>query len=210
MDRHVSGNRSSDDALETIFHREKKSWITFLLIAVNIIAFAVESYKGFSEASLLGMGASRVSMILSGQYWRLLTALFLHISLAHLGSNLLGLLFLGDQVEAALGHVRFLILYLAGGIAGNYLSVLFYYRQGEDPLALGASTSVFALLGSMLVLAITGTKGKKSRSDARHIIMYLVLALLSGLVSPGIDGPAHLGGLVAGSLLTLLLIAVRQ
>ena len=154
-----------DDAIETIFHREKKSILTFAIIILNALLFAVENTgEGLTASHMLELGAAFPPFIAEGQYWRLITALFLHGSLRHLGSNMLGLLFLGD------------------------------------------STSVFALFGFLLVSFLKDSR-RGVKTPVRRLAIYLVLALFSGFADPYIDGFAHLGGLVAGVVLSLILIS---
>ena len=195
-----------DDAIETIFHREKKSILTFAIIILNALLFAVENTgEGLTASHMLELGAAFPPLIAEGQYWRLITALFLHGSLRHLGSNMLGLLFLGDAAESHIGKIRFLTLYLGGGVLGNLFSFWHASYVGEAVVSVGASTSVFALLGYLLVSFLKDSK-RGTNTPVRRLLLYLVLALLSGFADPYIDGFAHLGGLVAGAILSLILI----
>ena len=173
-----------DDAIETIFHREKKSILTFAIIILNALLFAVENTgEGLTASHMLELGAAFPPFIAEGQYWRLITALFLHGSLRHLGSNMLGLLFLGDAAESR--HAS---------------------SVGEAVVSVGASTSVFALFGFLLVSFLKDSR-RGVKTPVRRLAIYLVLALFSGFADPYIDGFAHLGGLVAGVVLSLILIS---
>ena len=195
-----------DDALETIFHREKKSILTFCIIIANGLLFALEcSGEGLTASHMLSLGAAFPPLIAEGQYWRLISALFLHGSLRHLGSNMLGLLFFGDAAESRIGKLRFLTLYLGGGLLGNLFSFLHASAAGEMTVSVGASTSVFALFGYILVSFFKDSK-RGIKTPIRRFLAYLVLALLSGFADPYIDGFAHLGGLVAGAALSVILI----
>ena len=197
---------NNDDAIETIFHREKKSILTFAIIILNALLFAVENTgEGLTASHMLELGAAFPPFIAEGQYWRLVTALFLHGSLRHLGSNMLGLLFLGDAAESRIGRFRFLALYLGGGVLGNLFSFWRASSVGEAVVSVGASTSVFALFGYLLVSFLKDSKSG-ANTPIRRLLLYLVLARLSGFADPYIDGFAHLGGLVAGAVLSLILI----
>src|SRR4051794_4634994 len=125
-------------------------WLTFLLIAVNVavgIAALVIAGFGGSEniAMLTFLGAKVNALIHAGQYWRLVTAGFLHIGLWHLLSNMLGLLFIGTVVEAFYGRWRYLMLYTLTGAAGMAVSYLM-----QPNLSAGASASVFGLVGALI------------------------------------------------------------
>ena len=174
-----------DDAIETIFHREKKSILTFAIIILNALLFAVENTgEGLTASHMLELGAAFPPFIAEGQYWRLITALFLHGSLRHLGSNML----------------------LGGGVLGNLFSFWHASSVGEAVVSVGASTSVFALFGFLLVSFLKDSR-RGVKTPVRRLAIYLVLALLSGFADPYIDGFAHLGGLVAGVVLSLILIS---
>ena len=162
--------------------------------------------EGLTASHMLELGAAFPPFIAEGQYWRLITALFLHGSLRHLGSNMLGLLFLGDAAESRIGRIRFLALYLGGGVLGNLFSFWHASSVGEAVVSVGASTSVFALFGFLLVSFLKDSR-RGVKTPVRRLAIYLVLALFSGFADPYIDGFAHLGGLVAGVVLSLILIS---
>ncbi len=133
-------------------------------------------------------------LIIAGQWWRLITPVFLHASLLHIGFNMYALYVLGPELERHFGHLPFLLLYLLSGFAGVVLSFLLT----EAP-SLGASTAVFGLLAAQGVFAYRNQRvfGRRARAALMSIINIAIINLLIGL-TPGIDNWGHMGGLVGG------------
>lgn len=134
--------------------------------------------------------------ILAGEYWRLLTPMFLHGSIFHLGFNLYALYVLGRRIERFFGSTRFFLLFLIAGIAGNLFSFIF-----TPAPSLGSSTAIFGLLAAEGVFIYQHRQlfGDRSQVALRQIIQVAVINFLIGL-SPGIDNWGHLGGLIGGAL----------
>lgn len=133
-------------------------------------------------------------LIQRGQIWRLLTPVFLHGSILHVGFNMYALMALGPELERHYGHGRFLALYLLSGFAGNVVSFLF-----SNAPSLGSSTAIFGLLGAEGVFLYRNRElfGESSRRALTNIIVIAAINLVIGL-SPGIDNWGHLGGLACG------------
>ena len=156
---------------------------------------------------LYAMGRCGTYLVLrDGQYWRLLTSVFLHAGLTHLGSNLLVQILMGNIVERNLGHVRYLILFLLSGIGGNIVSVLYDNALGVNTYSVGASGAVFGVMGVLVLLIVKGRKNLRSGSSMLARAAFAVFyAVYSGFKNPYTDNAAHIGGLAAGVLLGLLL-----
>ena len=156
---------------------------------------------------LYAMGRCGTYLVLrDGQYWRLLTSVFLHAGLSHLGSNLLVQILMGNIVERNLGHVRYLILFLLSGIGGNIVSVLYDNALGVNTYSVGASGAVFGVIGVLVLLIVKGRKKLRSGSSMLPRAAFAVFyAVYSGFKNPYTDNAAHIGGLAAGVLLGLLL-----
>ncbi|MET8043271.1 rhomboid family intramembrane serine protease [Micromonospora sp. NPDC005215] len=134
--------------------------------------------------------------IAEGQWYRLVTAMFLHYGVIHLLLNMWALWVLGRSLEASLGRVRFAALYLIAGLGGNVAAYLF-----SDPRAttVGASTAIFGLFAALLIVE------RKMGRDISQIIPVLVINLVFTLTVKGISIPGHLGGLLVGALMALVL-----
>lgn len=147
---------------------------------------------------LLPDGATRqLEGVADGAYWQLLTSMFTHVDLMHIGFNMLALWFLGPQLEAAVGRTRFLALYLLSGLAG---STFVYWLTPEFTPTVGASGAIFGLMGALLIVAI------RLRADYSQILLWLGLNVAITVFGRGlISWQGHLGGLVGGVLIALVL-----
>lgn len=170
--------------------------VTRILIAINIGMFLLALLGGpqlQARLVLIGRGfsagAGGLVGVANGEWYRLLTATFLHVGLLHLALNMFALWIFGSQLERQLGRARYLTLYLLSGLAGSAVSYAF--SQPNQP-SLGASGAVFGLVGAALVI------GRKLRYDISVVAAFLVLNLVIGFMVSNIDWRAHLGGLAAG------------
>ena len=153
---------------------------------------------------LVTWGGAYVPYINEGEYWRLFTAMFMHAGIRHLLNNMLLLYVLGSSLESLLGPVRFLILYLAGGLIGNIAAWRFYVWQGRSVVAVGASGAVFAVMGALLWIVLI-SKGQVRGLSLRQMLVMLGFSLYFGFASAGVSNAAHIGGLLGGFVLSMLL-----
>jgi membrane associated rhomboid family serine protease len=166
-----------------------RPYVTFTLIGLCVAAFGAEMVTGVD--SVAGDWALWPNgMAVGDQYYRLVTAMFLHENLLHIGFNMLVLWLLGPQLESVLGHVRYAVLYLVAGVGGCVASFWFNDPNG---LSLGASGAIFGLMGAYLVV------GRALRADVSQVLGLIVLNLVLGFVIPNTDWRAHLGGLAVGA-----------
>ena len=162
--------------------------ITIGLIVLNVIAYALQQTGGneFTGKYLLwDLGVQQ------GEYYRLLSAAFLHGSITHLLVNMFSLYFLGTQVERYLGTTRFLAVYFLSALGGTTASLI-----ASTTPSLGASGAVFGLLGALLLIV------RRLKFDASQLLGMLGINLAIGFFVPNIDWRAHLGGLIVGAALT--------
>lgn len=179
--------------------------INLAIVAVNVIVFIILNFMGDTENAyfMVRHGAAYTPYVLDGEYYRLITCMFLHFGVEHLFYNMLVLIFLGDSLEKCAGRLRYLVIYLAGGILGNVVSVLFDMHTGEYSVSAGASGGIFAVIGALICIAFLN-KGRLSEYSGRRLLLMAGLSVLEGLTSTGIDNCAHIGGLAAGFLIALL------
>ena len=174
--------------------------ITYVLVVITVIMYLLQvgsqGLMGTDIPALLGMKINEA--IMAGQLWRLLTPMFLHGSVIHIGFNMYALVVIGSGLEKRFGHWRFLSLYIMGSFAGNVFSFLL----SPNP-SLGASTSIFGLLGAEIVFFYQNRKifGSGARRALQNVITVAIINLVIGL-SPGIDNWGHLGGLIGGLIFT--------
>lgn len=129
--------------------------------------------------------------IAQGQWWRLISAAFLHGGFLHLAFNMYALYWLGPQLEQVLGHRKFLAIYLLAALGGNVTS---YYFSELNTVSVGASGAIFGLITATIVI------GRERRADVSQLTTLLVLNVVIGFMSPAIDWRAHLGGAAVGAL----------
>lgn len=179
---------------------------TQVLIGLNVAVFAVMvlafgvSPTSPSSAELLRFGANNgLSVVLQNEWWRALTAMFLHVGVLHLGVNMYSLLQVGGFVEHLLGRRIFVLVYLVTGLASSFSTILW------NPLIVsaGASGAIFGLFGVIVGFTIRARKQLAPgvvKSLRTSIISTLGFNLVFGVMNPFIDNAAHLGGLVFGTL----------
>ncbi len=136
-----------------------------------------------------------------GEYYRLITSIFVHAGLLHLGMNMLVLWIMGRSLEAALGHARFLTLFMVAGLGGAVSS---YWFNSPLVAGVGASGAIFGLFGAMFMI------GRELRINTQEVLTMIGLNLVLGFIIPGVDWHAHLGGLVTGALIGWTLIPGRR
>ena len=158
---------------------------------------------------MLEHGASYAPLVLEGEYWRLFTSMFLHFGFEHLAYNMFSLLFLGDIVESVMGPVRYLIIYIVGGIGGNVISMMLGMRTGRYAVAAGASGAIFACMGAFLYFALYNRRSF-GRHNMRRLGLMIMLMIMQSLVDTGVDNAAHIGGLAVGFLLALVLYRPKK
>ena len=183
------------------------AWGTVTLAAVNVIIYLWLSFGGATEDAgyMLEHGAMYVPYILEqGKYSCLLTSMFLHFGFRHLINNMFMLLVIGSNLEPEMGTARFLITYMASGLAGNVLSGFLDCRTGEYTVSAGASGAIFGLIGALLYVVIRN-QGNVRNISGRGMVVMVVLSLYFGFASTGVDNAAHVGGLAAGFFLAVLL-----
>ena len=136
------------------------------------------------------------------EYYRLLTATFMHFGIAHLLNNMLALWILGSKLESIIGNIRFVVLYILSGLAGSIVSAVHYYNAFPPVVSAGASGAIYGILGAILVVALI----QRRRNDKSMFIrMGLVLFLMFyGSGTQGVDMLAHIGGLTGGIIIMLI------
>ena len=199
----------NEDIVDRMWKRSKNS-INLVIVVCNILVFLAVTLTGGTESSrhMMDCGAAYAPLIESGEYYRLFTSMFLHFGIQHLINNMLLLLFLGDYLERAVGKIRYLVIYLGGGLVGNlcsYLHELSLMKTGEAPaVSAGASGAIFSAVGAMLVL-LAFRKGRLEDLTFRRMAVMAVLSLLVGFQSSNVDNFAHIGGFLAGAVLMAVL-----
>ncbi len=185
---------------------------TIILIAVNVTVFFILSLFGDTEDAVFMMqhGAMYSDFVIQDhEYYRFFTCLFLHFGIEHLLNNMVILGALGWNLELQTGKIRFLLIYFGSGLFGNVVSLIFHGAAQEYTVSAGASGAIFGLMGALLWVVIAN-HGRLGRLSGRGMLVMVALSLYFGLSSSGVDNYAHIGGLVCGFLLALILYRKRR
>lgn len=190
----------------------KKEPVTAGLIFLNTLIFLIVEFTGGSENGqhMLECGAAYAPLILEqGEWYRIFSSMFLHFGLPHLVNNMLVLFVMGQRLEPAVGRMRFLLIYLAGGIGGNIVSLCWDMHTGVFAVSAGASGAVFAVIGGMIYVIIRH-KGRVADLTMRQMIIMAAFSLYFGFASEGVDNAAHAGGMLCGFLVAVLIYHPRK
>ncbi len=181
-----------------------KPWLTYLLLAIVTAIFFYGQSLTLLELRIFQLRWAKVNeAIYAGEYYRLVTAMFLHADITHWLFNSLALYLFGREVEKTFGHVRFAIIYFLGGIAGSIGSLLWL-----DNVSLGASGAIFAIFSAVAVYYYLHTDilGPLARVRVRNLVVLGGLNIAYGFApNTYIDNAAHIGGLAMGFLLAWLI-----
>jgi len=192
--------------LETNYFKPTKTPITYIIVAINIIVFIVLEIMGDTTNGIFMLynGAMNPDYILdNGEWYRLFTSTFMHFGIEHLANNMLLLFLLGQIFEEAVGPTRFLGIYLGAGLTGSFLSFFYMCLMGQNDIVAGASGAIFGIIGGMIVVILVN-RGKYQGISTRRMLFMAVLTLYFGFATSGTDNVGHVGGLVAGIILTFL------
>lgn len=178
-----------------------------LIMLANVVVFLALTMQGMTENGgfLLEHGAMYLPYVIEEQqYYRVFTSMFLHFGFEHLMNNMVMLMVIGWNLEMEIGTIRFLIIYLLSGLGGNLMSACWSLKIGEYAISAGASGAIFGLIGALFYVALRN-RGRIGNITGQGIIVLIVLSLYFGYASSGVDNMAHIGGLVSGFFLGVLL-----
>ncbi len=186
--------------------RRRAAYANLTIIAINFIYFGYLELAGSTEDTgfMVAHGAVFLPAVLGGEYWRLLTAVFMHFGIEHIINNMLVLYVLGDNLERALGPVKYVIFYIVCGVGANVVSVFFDMRVSSMAVSAGASGAVFGVVGGLLY-AVLVNHGRLEDLGTRQLVVMIVLSLYLGFVSSGVNNIAHMAGLALGILMGMIL-----
>ncbi len=171
-----------------------KPFVTYLLLAVNVALFLLLEWAGGSTnvETLIEYGAKFNPAIMEGEWWRLVTSMFLHIGLIHLMMNMLALYYIGTAVERIYGSWRYIIIYLLAGVFGSVASFML-----NPQVSAGASGAIFGLFGALLYFGVWNRR-LFFQTMGWNLLFIIGLNIAFGLFVPQIDNGAHMGGLIGG------------
>jgi membrane associated rhomboid family serine protease len=180
--------------------------VTYVLITLNLLVFLLQLLSpAVTDALLYAPVYSRPATGFPFEPWRMLTVAFVHSPtvILHILFNMLALWMFGQQLEAAIGKIRFLVVYLLSALGGS-VAVLYLLWFNPSQAVVGASGAVFGLLGAFFILA------RKAGANTTGLVILIVANLGIGLFFRTISWQAHIGGLLTGALVALILVQTRR
>ena len=177
---------------------KKPLFLSHILIAINVVIFFIMwlTDRNISSMTLIHFGAKANFMIVDGQWFRLITPMFLHVDFFHLLFNSMALAAFGPETEMIFGKKKFLIIYFISGLCGSIGSLIF-----SQSISAGASGAIFGLIGANIYL-LTLNREMYKRVFGNSILFLLAINLFYGFSNPLIDDSAHIAGFIGGFLTT--------
>ena len=190
-----------------LFNQSQKPYIVYLILLINTLLFGTtEIFGGSTNSSVLvNFGALYGLYVSEGQYWRLLTAMFLHAGFFHFALNCLSIFIMGSLAESILGHKKFLFIYIFSGITASFISLIFLPSYG---VAIGASGAIFGTLAALggYFFIYRNKLGEFGKQNFNAILILALVNLAFGFMGSGVDNWGHIGGLIGGIIAAVLVI----
>ena len=192
--------RVSTKKSKIIEYLKKAPYVTLGMIIINLLLCfgCIEN-----PALFYGKGSTSYIYLKAGEWYRLVTSMFLHEGLDHFFSNMLLLYFMGEMLERRVGWVKYLFVYMASGIIGKLVSALYEYFTGDYFVSFGASGAVFGIMGMLVYMVIM--KRESIRIPIMSMVFMIGYCIYSSFVGEHINGAAHLGGMLGGMILMYVL-----
>lgn len=175
---------------------------TLVIFLLNLAGFVLTEIYGNKIYNLYACNAYCVRNL--HEYYRLLTSNYLHFGWEHFFNNMVVFLILGTSLEKVTGSIRYAVLYTGSGIIGSIVSTIYYSVMGQDVLSAGASGAIFGLIGALAAILLF-CKDQRKRFDGFGIFLMIAGSLYHGFESGTTDNAAHIGGCIAGFILSMLL-----
>lgn len=183
----------------------KHVFVTYTIMLINVLIWFFMELEGSSYDSrlLLAYGALNATYVFElGQYWRMFTAMFLHVGLAHLVFNGVSLYIFGSRLEKYIAWWQFIAIYLLSGFIGSAFSLGASQVLGLDRISVGASGAIYGLMGSFLICTKAAHRPLENLNS--YIIwLFFIIGIVYSVVDTNVDAAAHLGGFLGGLILTI-------
>ena len=198
-----------------LFEPEDKS-VNIVIIVITTIVFFVMELSEKTQTSgyfiknttefLLEHGALYKPKLLEGEWYRMITYLFLHSGIEHLMNNMMVLYFLGNALEHYIGKVGYVFIYFSSGVIAAVGSVLY---NTQSPVCVGASGAIFGVIGAMLWIVLKH-RGTFQGISKKRMMFFVFLSVYSGFTSQGVDNVAHITGLFAGFIFNVFITLLQR
>ena len=204
---YASAQNTAKNRLGILWKNIRAEYVTIALVVVNVITYLVLEWLGDTTNGffMAEHGAMYPDFIrINHEWWRIITAGFLHFGAVHLVNNMVILYCMGSRLERVTGHLKYFLIYLVSLIGAGLLSYGMMLRTGDYAVSAGASGAIFGVIGGFLWIVILH-RGRFEQITTRGIMMMIVLTIYYGFSSAGIDNWGHIGGLLAGFSATVIL-----
>lgn len=204
---YASAQNTAKNRLGILWKNIRAEYVTIALVVVNVITYLVLEWLGDTTNGffMAEHGAMYPDFIrINHEWWRIITAGFLHFGAVHLVNNMVILYCMGSRLECVTGHLKYFLIYLVSLIGAGLLSYGMMLRTGDYAVSAGASGAIFGVIGGFLWIVILH-RGRFEQITTRGIMMMIVLTIYYGFSSAGIDNWGHIGGLLAGFAATVIL-----
>ncbi|BAZ44384.1 rhomboid family protein [Chondrocystis sp. NIES-4102] len=192
------------------------AYTTYILIALNLLVYALEIKLGGSQNSvtLERLGALIPEKVLAGEWWRLIGANFLHYGSLHLATNMLSLFFIGRLIELSLGVRNYLTIYFLSGIGSMLTFSLLAFKLGLNNVFLvGASAAIMGLIGAILAISLQIWLRRRHSITAKRrlqqIILIVIIQFIFDNLIPQVSFHSHLFGFIIGFLISSVLVFIK-
>lgn len=200
-------NREENYPINRRINDKKTAICNISIIVINVLVFMIQELGGSTQDAsyMVDKGAMIGAYVfVTKEYYRFITCMFMHFGIQHLLNNMVVLFFLGDNLERAVGRIKYIIIYLLSGIGGSLVSLAVAYSNDKFVVSAGASGAIFGVMGALLFVVISN-KGRLETMTTKKIGLLIAISLYHGFTSTGVDNMAHLGGMIAGFFLAILL-----
>lgn len=204
---YASAQNTAKNRLGILWKNIRAEYVTIALVVVNVITYLVLEWLGDTTNGffMAEHGAMYPDFIrINHEWWRIITAGFLHFGAVHLVNNMVILYCMGSRLERVTGHLKYFLIYLVSLIGAGLLSYGMMLRTGDYAVSAGASGAIFGVIGGFLWIVILH-RGRFEQITTWGIMMMIVLTIYYGFSSAGIDNWGHIGGLLAGFAATVIL-----
>lgn len=197
---YASAQNTAKNRLGILWKNIRAEYVTIALVVANVITYLVLEWLGDTTNGffMAEHGAMYPDFIrINHEWWRIITAGFLHFGAVHLVNNMVILYCMGSRLERVTGHLKYFLIYLVSLIGAGLLSYGMMLRTGDYAVSAGASGAIFGVIGGFLWIVILH-RGRFEQITTRGIMMMIVLTIYYGFSSAGIDNWGHIGGCASG------------
>jgi rhomboid protease GluP len=204
---YVNAQKEGFDMNEKDLARHYITPVNTTLAVINVVVYFILELMGDTTDAtfMFAHGAMYPpAVLLGGEWYRLFTSAFLHFGFPHLINNMIMLVCLGSYLERALGKVKYVIFYLVAAVGSSLISMGSMIYSGDLAVSAGASGVVFGIIGALLYLVIL-YHGRFEDLTMRRFLLMVALSLYYGFSTTGVDNAAHVGGLLVGFVMCIIL-----